>query len=37
MTEKVEREFFVDILRPVLLKIAAWIARTWGIESKCGH
>lgn len=37
MTEERERDFFVNLLRPVLLKIVGWINRTYGhAEVKCG-
>lgn len=36
MTPERERDFFVSLLRPVLLKVVAWINRNYGCCGKCG-
>jgi hypothetical protein len=37
MTDERERDFFINLLRPVLLKIVGWINRTYGTVTHCGN
>jgi hypothetical protein len=35
MNEDQAKDFFINLLRPVLLKVVAWINRNYGTVTRC--